>query len=96
METLRTKIEEFLEDEAVVIYDGLDAAIVGVGNVHGQEKRLVYCYNKLIEVHMEDHDMTYEEAVEYIDFNVVCAYVGDTTPLIMYCCEKEGISKWDC
>ena len=40
--------------------------------------------------------MTYEEAIEYVDFNVVCAYVGETTPLIMYCCEKEGISKWDC
>ena len=32
---IRTKIEDFLQDEAVVIYDDLDAAIVGVGNVHG-------------------------------------------------------------
>ena len=27
--------------------------------------------------------MAHEEAKEYLDYNVVCAWIGDTTPIIL-------------
>jgi hypothetical protein len=29
-------------------------------------------------------DMSYEDAIEYLDFNVFSAYVGERTPIYIY------------
>ena len=34
--------------------------------------KIVYSYPKLIEVFMKDDGMTYDESVEWIDFNILC------------------------
>ena len=33
---------------------------------------------------MQRDGMTEEEAVEFFDFNIECAYVGEFTPIYMY------------
>jgi len=33
---------------------------------------------------VEQDGMTEEEAIEFIDFNIVGAYVGESTPIIMW------------
>jgi hypothetical protein len=58
--------------------DGHDHAILG----YSQDGRVIYSYNKIIEGLMDS--MTHEEAVEYFDFNIGCAYVGEYTPIYMY------------
>jgi hypothetical protein len=58
-------------DDAIIFHD-LDDAIVGT-NQHGE---LVYSYDKMHEVFMQDHGMTAEEAEEWIDFNVVGTMAG--------------------
>lgn len=82
----RERIQELLDGEDMILYDGCDDAIIGVGSVHSKPLIAVYCYNKLVDVFVKQEDMTYEEAMEYIDFNIVGAYVGETTPLIMHIC----------
>ena len=42
-----------------------------------------YSYEKLVEVFVEQ-GMTELEAVEWIDFNIAGAYVGEYTPIIIY------------
>ena len=42
---------------------------------------VAYDYDKVIKILMED--MSYEEAVEYFDFNVIGGWVGDSTPVFI-------------
>ena len=44
----------------------------------------VYDRNKCIDILIERDGMDYEEAVEFFDFNVDGAYVGDHTPVFVY------------
>ena len=54
-------------------------AIIGIADRFGMEPSVAYDYNKVIEILTKD--MSYEEAVEYFDFNIIGAWMGDTTPL---------------
>jgi hypothetical protein len=60
--------------------DGFDRAIVGV--VHRMDTMAI-CYdkNKVIEILMED--MSYEDAIEYFEFNIAGAWVGESTPFFL-------------
>jgi len=65
--------------------DGFDAAIIG----YDANCTVVYDYDKCMEILMngqpEGYDgMTKEEAHEYMEFNVVGAYVGDFTPIFIH------------
>jgi len=73
----RKDIEERYEDEQMLFADGFDKAIIGVAHI--QNKRIVsYDTKKCIKILMKD--MTHNEAVEYFDFNVLGAYMGEYTP----------------
>ena len=50
----------------VVILDGLDAAVI-----EQRGSRLVYSEEKIIDILMERDGMTREEAIEFIDYNIV-------------------------
>ena len=51
---------------------------------------IVYDYDKMINVLVTRDSMTYEEAEEYLDFNVIGAWIGDTTPIIV---NKKSIKE---
>jgi len=61
--------------------DGFDAAIIGFDATGGCA---VYDYNKCLKVLCERDEMSREEAHEYMEFNVVSAYVGDFTPIFIH------------
>lgn len=64
--------------------DGHDNAILGVTevNLSNQDERLVYSFNIIIQ-NLKDMGMDYHEAVEFYDFNIGGAYVGEGMPLIV-------------
>ena len=64
-------------------WDGFDNAIIGVGERNNTDSMIVYDYAKMVKVLVTRDDMSYEEAEEYIDFNIVGAWIGDTTPIIV-------------
>ena len=64
-------------------WDGFDSAIIGVGERNNTDSMIVYDYDKMVKVLVTRDDMSYEEAEEYIDFNIVGAWIGDTTPIIV-------------
>lgn len=70
--------------EPLITYDGLEDAAMGIVTVHTQPTRVVYSFSKIIEVLMRDSEMNYEEAIEYFDFNINGAWVGERTPAIFY------------
>jgi len=71
------KIIQELDGE-ILIADGFDEAVIGY--VHN-DNRLVYSVTKCIDILCTEHDMTIEDAVDYFEFNVCGAYVGENTPL---------------
>jgi hypothetical protein len=62
--------------------DGFDEAIIGIGSRCGQPDIIVYDVNKCIKILM-DQGMTDEEAMEFFEFNVVGAWVGEETPIFV-------------
>ena len=61
--------------------DGFDDAILGISNRIGDDSLLAYDYDKCIKILQKD--MSYEEAVEFMEFNVVGSYVGEGTPIFI-------------
>ena len=63
--------------------DGFDNAIIGVARQFNQPEKLVYDYSKCVEILMCRDEMSKDDAVEFMEFNVVGAYVGEQTPIWM-------------
>jgi len=78
----REELSENYPDLLVMDPEYLDEAIIGVALRIGFE---AVCYNssKVIELLMEHDGMSYEDAVEYMDFNMKGAWVGETTPVFL-------------
>ena len=47
------------------------------------EERLIYSIDKCVEILVERYGMTSEEAIEFLDFNVLCAYIGKDQPIFV-------------
>tara|TARA_R100000458_G_C8100588_1_gene127436 strand:- start:202 stop:420 length:219 start_codon:yes stop_codon:yes gene_type:complete len=65
-------------------WDGCDEAIVGEGVRCGQETVLVYDYNKLIKVFVKKESMSKADAIDWIDFNILGAWLGEDTPILLF------------
>ena len=77
-------------EEQMLKADGFDEAVLGVGRRCGQPDLLVYDYHKCCEILVKRDKMTYEEAEEFMEFNVVGAWVGETTPVFVHT-NKEAL-----
>lgn len=77
---MRENLENTYDE--LMFMDGFDEAILGVSD-NFREPVVVYSRSKCIEILMLDQEMDYMEAVEYFDFNVAGAYVGELTPIIV-------------
>lgn len=64
--------------------DGFEDALLGLGRKKGSEDSLVYSYEKCVDVLIEKQGMSYEDAIEWMEYNVVDAYVGPTTPIFVH------------
>ena len=63
--------------------DGHDDALMGYTLNTYMPNRAVYDAERCASLMMEQSDITWEEAFEYLDFNTFCAYVGDSGPLYL-------------
>ena len=73
------ELRDFLAEDCLKL-DGLNDAIVGVDT----KGYLVYDYHKIVDVFTkEPHNMKFEEAIEFTDFNVV-GLDGNGNWTIMY------------
>ncbi len=63
-------------------WTGCDDAIVGLGHRCGCDTVVVYDYDKLVDVFIQQ-GMNEEESIEWIDYNILGAWVGDDTPIIL-------------
>ena len=81
--SVNLQLRDELPEDAIV-FDNMsyDGSIIGVTT----DDRVVYDYNKMIEELMQDEEWSYEDAVEWIDYNTIRAlpYAGPNGPIIMY------------
>jgi hypothetical protein len=70
-------IIENYQDEEILKADGFDDAVIGID---ANSVRLIYSVQKCIEV-LKNDGMDEMDAVEYFEFNVLGAYVGEKTPI---------------
>jgi hypothetical protein len=70
--------------ENAIIFENpsYDAAIIGIST----DGQVIYDYDKMIGCLMDEDGMTYDEAVDFIDYNTIRAlpYVGEGAPIVMY------------
>jgi hypothetical protein len=67
------KILEFINEEELLRADGFDSAIIGLDD---RSMRLIYSKSLCINI-LISQGMTEEEALEYFEFNVSSAWLGD-------------------
>jgi len=75
MSMLQDIIENYYEYD-FLIADGFNDAIIGVDET---SMRLIYSVRKCLEILQEYLDE--EDAIEYFEYNVSGAYVGEQTPI---------------
>ena len=68
-------IIDYYPDDTFLKADGFDDALLGVW-----DNKLAYSQARMVDICIAE-GMTYEEAIEYLEFNTWCAYVGDKTPI---------------
>ena len=60
--------------------DGYDNSIMG----YSSDMRVIYSADQIVQTLVERDGMTPDEAIEFFNFNIECAYVGEYTPIYMY------------
>ena len=77
------KMEKEYTDQKLKV-DGHDDAVIGMGNSFGRRNVLVYDSEKIIHKLMKRDKMTYEEAGEFFEYNIVGSYNGPGMPIFVY------------
>ena len=63
---------------------GLEDAIIGVSEGIVHDSLIVLDHAKCVKIFMEKDGMTYEEAMEWMSYNVTGAYIGEHTPIFVH------------
>lgn len=84
--TLRERVAEV--DPEALLADGFDEACIGICYRASQPPVVAYSREKCIEILM-DQGLSWEDAEEHFEFNVVGAWVGDHTPVFIAQLEEE-------
>lgn len=71
-----------INPEALVC-DGFDDAIIGMADRINLGPLVAYSVEKILDTLINRDGMTYEEAVEYYEFNIVGAWFGEFTPVFI-------------
>lgn len=81
MSDIRDRLAE--TDPDLLLMDGFDDCIIGICEAFGSVPVIAYDYDKVIAT-LQSDGMTFEEAVEYHEFNQAGAYVGERTPVFIH------------
>lgn len=70
-----------IEENAPKFADGFDDALIGIGT---QFNTLiaVYDYNACVRI-LQDGGMSYEDAIDHMEYNVTGSWVGENTPVFI-------------
>ncbi len=82
----RKEIEEEFENYELIFADGFDDSIIGVTQpsaANNYTPQVLYDYYDCIDtLHIRDA-MSWDDAVEFFEYNTLGAYIGPNTPLFV-------------
>lgn len=77
-------LEEISElNPDAILCDGFDEAIIGIAERINLGPVVAYSVEKIINILMTRDGMTYEEAIEFYDYNIIGSWVGEYTPIFI-------------
>jgi hypothetical protein len=76
-----------MNDDDLLYADGLLYAMVGIATRADGLRVVAYNVDRIIEVLMKRDGMSEEEAHEFYEFNIACAWMGDKTPIFIEAAE---------
>lgn len=79
------KLHEMYPELELLQADGFDDAIIGLEPLSG---KVIYDIDLMVSV-LVDEGLSSEEAIEYLDYNVLNAYVGENTPIYIQTIENS-------
>jgi hypothetical protein len=75
-------IDEYAE--GAVLLDGLESAIVGIVEDFGSPgRKMLYSKQGILNILQERDLMTYSEAEEFYDYNILGLYAGELNPIFL-------------
>ena len=82
VESIVTLAEQLLDlgVESALTMDGYDDCAIGILERFGMESIVIYDKEKIIEKLMDEGIPTYEEALEFYEYNQLGGWHGDMTP----------------
>ena len=85
LDELKEAISEvYGEDSKIIVFENPDYAEAFLGVSH--DERAIYSFDKMASCLMKNDNMSYEEAIEFVEYNTVRSlpYCGEKSPIILY------------
>jgi hypothetical protein len=81
----RELLNDYLNElgEPILLMDGFDEACIGISQRINEPMLAVYSYDKMVDLLVVRDGMDVDEAMEFVDFNCVGAWIGERTPIIV-------------
>tara|TARA_Y100000593_G_scaffold11335_2_gene20234 strand:- start:5634 stop:5915 length:282 start_codon:yes stop_codon:yes gene_type:complete len=79
-ENIKFFLEQNYQDHKILLADGFEDAFMGIVESNGSRPKALYNEDECVDILMERDGMGYDEAIEFFNFNVAGAYVGEYTP----------------
>lgn len=80
--SVKSLLEELGYEDVIIFDDYGEETLIGVDS----NNRAVYDYEKMAEWLIENWECTYEEAMDWIEYNTIRSlpYVGEGAPIVVY------------
>ena len=75
----REEIAEINPD--ALMCDGFDEAVIGMAERPNLGPVVAYSVSKILDIMVNRDGMTYEEALEFYEYNIAGAWMGEHTPI---------------
>lgn len=69
--------------DGAILLDGLENAFIGVVEEFGTGRRALYSKEMILKILTERDGMTWSEAEEYYDYNILGLYAGEQNPVFL-------------
>ena len=86
---------ENFPDETVLLFDGFEAALLGVSTQFTKRPLAIYDLEHMVNILVDRDGMSREEAEEFISFNTTGAWIGEQTPEVVYHYNWEAAPEED-
>ena len=68
-------------DDGILLADGFNKALIGIGRRSSCPDIAVYDVARMVRVLTAADGMSFDDAMEYLEFHTFGAWVGDRTPI---------------